>query len=54
MSPAENARKQYELDVLRTTVLRNVPKGKAMRELITWAYDRVLAERIANVSTTMR
>lgn len=53
MSPTEKQRQQYELEVLRTTVLR-VPKREAMRELITWAYQRVLAERLANVSTSMR
>lgn len=47
-------REKYELEVLRTTVLQNVAKREATRALIAWAYERVLAERIANTSTTMR
>lgn len=54
MSSQEKERKKYELEVLRTTVLRNVPKRKARQALITWAYDRVLAERLTNTSATMR
>jgi hypothetical protein len=52
-TPADK-RSDYELDVLRSTVFHTETMADTKRAAIKYAYDRVLADRALNVSTTMR
>jgi hypothetical protein len=52
LSPDE-IREQHELDVLQKTVFHTFTKGDTIRAAIQYAYDRVLADRVMNVSKAM-
>jgi hypothetical protein len=50
---ADEIRAAYELEVLQQTVFRVRTKAEARRAAIKFAYDAVLAARVANTSRTV-
>jgi hypothetical protein len=46
----DQLRSEYELEVLRATVYRDLNRAAAIRLIIRREYDRVLAERIGRDS----
>jgi hypothetical protein len=50
-TPAERRRTKYEIDVLREALFPHArTQAQVKRTAVTYLYDRLLAERIANTS----